>query len=67
MNKTFAGAIAFGAALALPASAQNVKVTPIGSHPGELCASDRGTIRSLDAPAKKLGTRRVCPCARSMP
>src|SRR3954468_7820102 len=44
MNKTFAGAIAFGAALALPAAAQNVKVTPIGSHPGELCASDRATI-----------------------
>jgi L-ascorbate metabolism protein UlaG (beta-lactamase superfamily) len=44
MNKTFAGAIAFGAALAVPAAAQNVKVTPIGSHPGELCASDRATI-----------------------
>ena len=38
-----------GAALALmltvvPASAQNVKITPLGSHPGELCASDRATI-----------------------
>src|SRR5436853_6545030 len=37
------------AALALmlataPAGAQNVKVTPVGSHPGELCANDRATI-----------------------
>jgi L-ascorbate metabolism protein UlaG (beta-lactamase superfamily) len=27
-----------------PAGAQNVKITPIGSHPGELCANDRATI-----------------------
>jgi len=27
-----------------PATAQNVKVTPVGSHPGELCANDRATI-----------------------
>lgn len=27
-----------------PALAQNVKVTPIGSHPGELCANDRAII-----------------------
>jgi L-ascorbate metabolism protein UlaG (beta-lactamase superfamily) len=38
-----------GAALALvlavaPASAQNVRITPVGSHPGELCANDRATI-----------------------
>jgi hypothetical protein len=38
-----------GAALALvlataPAIAQNVKITPVGSHPGELCANDRATI-----------------------
>jgi L-ascorbate metabolism protein UlaG (beta-lactamase superfamily) len=38
-----------GATLALilamaPASAQNVKITPVGSHPGELCANDRATI-----------------------
>jgi L-ascorbate metabolism protein UlaG (beta-lactamase superfamily) len=38
-----------GAALALalaiaPANAQNVKITPVGSHPGELCANDRATI-----------------------
>src|SRR5689334_13326324 len=37
------------AALALvlgasPALAQNVKITPIGSHPGELCANDRAMI-----------------------
>jgi L-ascorbate metabolism protein UlaG (beta-lactamase superfamily) len=44
--------IAFAAlALALAASltpfaavAQNVKITPIGSHPGELCANDRAII-----------------------
>src|SRR3954468_10321798 len=29
---------------AAPALAQNVKVTPVGSHPGELCANDRATI-----------------------
>lgn len=29
---------------ALPATAQNVKITPVGSHPGELCAQDRATI-----------------------
>jgi L-ascorbate metabolism protein UlaG (beta-lactamase superfamily) len=27
-----------------PALAQNVKITPVGSHPGELCANDRATI-----------------------
>ncbi len=26
------------------AGAQNVKITPIGSHPGELCANDRATV-----------------------
>jgi L-ascorbate metabolism protein UlaG (beta-lactamase superfamily) len=29
---------------ALTASAQTVKITPVGSHPGELCANDRATI-----------------------
>src|SRR5438046_699296 len=29
---------------AFPALAQNVKITPIGSHPGELCANDRAII-----------------------
>src|SRR3954462_4146140 len=29
---------------ALPADAQNVKVTPLGSHDGELCAFDRALI-----------------------
>src|SRR5689334_941815 len=40
--------IAFAAAAlalaALPAFAQNVKITPVGSHPGELCANDRAII-----------------------
>lgn len=29
---------------ALPAQAHNVKITPVGSHPGELCANDRALI-----------------------
>src|SRR3954471_14953141 len=29
---------------AFPALAQSVKITPIGSHPGELCANDRAII-----------------------
>src|SRR6201993_4985655 len=29
---------------AFPALAQNVKITPIGSHPGEMCANDRAII-----------------------
>jgi len=29
---------------AFPALAQNVRVTPVGSHPGELCANDRAII-----------------------
>ena len=28
----------------LPSLAQNVKITPVGSHPGELCANDRAII-----------------------
>ena len=34
-------AIALGSG---PAFAQNVKITPLGSHPGELCANDRATL-----------------------
>ncbi|HLH98513.1 MAG TPA: MBL fold metallo-hydrolase [Xanthobacteraceae bacterium] len=30
--------------VALPAHAQNVKITSLGSHPGELCANDRAMI-----------------------
>jgi L-ascorbate metabolism protein UlaG (beta-lactamase superfamily) len=29
---------------AVPGVAQNVKITPIGSHPGELCANDRAMV-----------------------
>jgi L-ascorbate metabolism protein UlaG (beta-lactamase superfamily) len=32
------------ALVALPAFAQNVKITPIGSHAGELCANDRAIV-----------------------
>jgi glyoxylase-like metal-dependent hydrolase (beta-lactamase superfamily II) len=38
-STTFALVLAAG-----PAIAQNVKITPVGSHPGELCANDRATI-----------------------
>jgi L-ascorbate metabolism protein UlaG (beta-lactamase superfamily) len=41
--KTACAAIALSLAVA-PALAQNVKITPIGSHPGELCANDRAMI-----------------------
>src|SRR5262245_48920020 len=41
--KTACAAIAFALA-ASPALAQNVKITPIGSHPGELCANDRAIV-----------------------
>jgi L-ascorbate metabolism protein UlaG (beta-lactamase superfamily) len=41
--KIACGAFAFLLA-AFPALAQNVKITPIGSHPGELCANDRAII-----------------------
>jgi L-ascorbate metabolism protein UlaG (beta-lactamase superfamily) len=38
-------ALAFALTLvSLPVTAQNVKITPVGSHPGELCANDRATI-----------------------
>jgi hypothetical protein len=44
MKTAHAGA-AFALALAIaPANAQNVKITPVGSHPNELCANDRATI-----------------------
>ena len=41
--KTAYAAIALALA-ASPALAQNVKITPIGSHPGELCANDRAMV-----------------------
>ena len=39
----FAGGLVL-AACATMASAQNVKITPLGSHAGELCARDRATV-----------------------
>jgi len=43
--KTTIASIALAAACAASSSfAQNVKITPIGSHPGELCANDRATL-----------------------
>ncbi|HEY5622819.1 MAG TPA: hypothetical protein VIV14_03585, partial [Gammaproteobacteria bacterium] len=32
------------ALVSLPSFAQNVRITPLGSHPGELCANDRATV-----------------------
>ena len=44
MNNILAG-VALGLMLAgMPAVAQTVKITPLGSHPGELCANDRATL-----------------------
>ena len=37
----FAVALVFGCA---SAGAQNVRITPLGSHSGELCANDRATL-----------------------
>ncbi|MET0680126.1 MAG: MBL fold metallo-hydrolase [Burkholderiales bacterium] len=44
MQTTVAGATIALVLAAAPAIAQNVKITPVGSHPGELCANDRATI-----------------------
>lgn len=41
--KTVCAALALSL-VAFPALAQNVKITPIGSHPGELCANDRAIV-----------------------
>ena len=41
--KTALAALALALAT-IPALAQNVKITPVGSHPGELCANDRAMI-----------------------
>lgn len=41
--KTALAALALTLA-AFPALAQNVKITPVGSHPGELCAQDRAMV-----------------------
>ena len=39
-----AGAVLALALGTMPAAAQNVKITPLGSHEGELCANDRATL-----------------------
>jgi L-ascorbate metabolism protein UlaG (beta-lactamase superfamily) len=44
MKTAFAAAALALAFASVPAIAQNVKITPLGSHEGELCASDRATI-----------------------
>ncbi|MGH8681045.1 MAG: MBL fold metallo-hydrolase [Burkholderiales bacterium] len=44
MRTAYAGATLALVLATAPAIAQNVKITPVGSHPGELCANDRATI-----------------------
>ena len=44
MKTAYAGAVLALALATSPAIAQNVKITPLGSHEGELCASDRAMI-----------------------
>jgi L-ascorbate metabolism protein UlaG (beta-lactamase superfamily) len=44
MNRIMAGAALVASMAAAPCWAQNVKVTPLGSHDGELCARDRATL-----------------------
>jgi L-ascorbate metabolism protein UlaG (beta-lactamase superfamily) len=44
MNRCIATLAALAAALAVPALAQTVKVTPLGTHDGEFCAQDRALI-----------------------
>src|SRR5262245_3296584 len=41
---SFAAMAALLSALALPASAQSVKVTPLGGFDGEFCAQDRALV-----------------------
>ena len=42
--KTVCAAMAAVALIASPSFGQNVKITPIGSHAGELCANDRAIV-----------------------
>jgi L-ascorbate metabolism protein UlaG (beta-lactamase superfamily) len=44
MNVAHAGLTLALLLAAAPAIAENVKITPVGSHPGELCASDRAIV-----------------------
>ena len=44
MKAAYAGTALALALAASPVLAQNVKITPVGSHPGELCANDRATL-----------------------
>jgi L-ascorbate metabolism protein UlaG (beta-lactamase superfamily) len=44
MNTAYAAAAIAIALAASPAIAQSVKITPLGSHEGELCANDRATL-----------------------
>jgi len=44
MSRSIASLVALAALACAPALAQNVKITPLGSHAGELCARDRATL-----------------------
>ena len=44
LQSVFATALMLAGATATSSWAQNVKITPLGTHPGELCGRDRATI-----------------------
>jgi L-ascorbate metabolism protein UlaG (beta-lactamase superfamily) len=44
MRILYTGCIFMLVSMALPVLAQNVRITPLGSHPGELCANDRALV-----------------------
>ena len=54
MNRAtlIAAAGALGAALAAPALAQTVKVTPLGGIDGEFCPQDRAPVPPIRASAR---------------
>ena len=54
--------ILIGALTGLPALAQNVKITPLGSHDGELCPFDRALV--FEDPD---GTRLLYDAGRTVP
>jgi len=62
MKIAYAGTVLALALATAPVMAQNVKITPVGLHPGELCANDRATI--FEDPT---GVRRSSSLIRTKP
>ena len=50
LGRILVAALACGGALA---SAQNLKITPLGSHAGELCDRDRATVGGKVKPTSR--------------